>query len=151
MNAINKDPMTCVYSPRNELELVMILSVLEGDGISCFVKNNHFGSLKVGPKIELLNGKWMLVKNENSERAKELIDDYLHAIQVGTEKGISDYSAIEKARIVAEFFLFSWFIPGNSYLLRRQHLFVKIFFFIVILLGVTRFFYVIFLWSLTYQ
>lgn len=149
---MNQDPMTTVYSPKNELELVMILSVLEGDGIGSFVKNNHFGSLKVGPKIDLLNGKWILVENAKSERAKELIDDYLQTVkQVGTDKNNSDYSAIDKARIIAEFFICGWVMPGNSYLLRKPSLFIKLFFFVMIFLGAAQFFYVIYSWSLTYQ
>jgi hypothetical protein len=45
--------MVKVYSPKGEIDLLMIRSFLEGDGISCFIHNDHFGSLRIGPIIEL--------------------------------------------------------------------------------------------------
>ena len=91
------------------------------------------------------------MENEYSERAKELVDDYLQAVQVGNEEDYSDYSAIDKARVVAEFFICSWFMPGNSYYLRKQSLVVKLFFFVMVILGGTQFFYVMSLLFLTYR
>lgn len=144
---MNQDPMTIVYSPKNELELVMILSVLEGDGISCFVKNNHFGSLKVGPKIDLLNGKWILVQNEYSDRAKELIADYLNSVNSEINLNSSDSSAIDKLRIVAEFLICGWFIPGNSYPPRKRFWLPTLFYLLIILLGGTLYYFLFLAWS----
>lgn len=45
--------MKKLYSPNNDSELALIKSILDGEGIPYFVHNDHFGTLKVGPKIEL--------------------------------------------------------------------------------------------------
>jgi Putative prokaryotic signal transducing protein len=49
--------MKKLYSPNNDSELVLIKSILDGEGIQYFVHNDHFGTLKVGPRIELFNAK----------------------------------------------------------------------------------------------
>jgi hypothetical protein len=45
--------MKKVYSPQNEVDLSLIRSFLDGAGIRYFVHNDHFGSLRIGPVIEL--------------------------------------------------------------------------------------------------
>jgi len=70
-----------VYSPRNEAELAIIKSLLNGEGIEFFVRNEHFGSLKVGPWIELFNAKMIFVHTEHYDSARELISDFLEATQ----------------------------------------------------------------------
>ena len=59
--------MKKLYSPNNDSELALIKSILDGEGIQYFVHNDHFGTLKVGPRIELLNAKTIMVAEKHYE------------------------------------------------------------------------------------
>ena len=54
-----------LYSPDNDAELALIKSLLDAEGIHYFVHNDHFGTLRVGPRIELLNTKTIMVAKGN--------------------------------------------------------------------------------------
>ncbi len=49
--------MIKLYSPLSEVDLALIRGILEGDNISFYVHNDHFGSLRIGPAIKLYNAK----------------------------------------------------------------------------------------------
>ncbi len=65
--------MKKLYSPENDAELALIKSIFDGENIQYFVKNDHFGSLKVGPKIDLLNAKTIMVSNHQFDLAYDII------------------------------------------------------------------------------
>ena len=112
--------MKKLYSPNNDSELVLIKSILDGEGIQYFVHNDHFGTLKVGPRIELFNAKTIMVAETHFEKAKEIIDDFLKNIQEPAEKTKSKYSIRDKIRMVIEAILFTWFVPpGNRWNKRK--------------------------------
>src|SRR3989304_4440236 len=97
-----------LYSPNNEVELALLKSILDAEGINYFVRNDKFGSLEIGPKIELLNKKMIMVQDDQYEKAKELLKDYLEnagekSMSVEMICPIDDYG-----RIVSEFLLFGW-------------------------------------------
>lgn len=49
--------MLKLYSPENEVELLILKSIFGSEKIHYYVLNNYFGSIRVGPKIELYNEK----------------------------------------------------------------------------------------------
>jgi hypothetical protein len=106
-------PMIPLYSPNDELELSLIRGLLDAEGIHYFVLNDYFGSMRVGPKIDLINKKTIMVVPEDGDLAKEIISDF-------TQRAIQDkevemqYSAAQKLRMVIEAVLFTWFIPGRK-------------------------------------
>lgn len=104
--------MIKVYSPQSEVDLSIIRSLFEGEGISCFIHNDHFGSLRIGPVIELYNAKTLMVDEEDYDRANELISDYLTKTHHSQEEFISEYSLFDKIRVIIEAILFRWIIPG---------------------------------------
>ena len=63
--------MINLYSPKNELELLFIKSLFEGEKIPYYVQNDHFGSLEIGPRIPLFNAKMIMVHEEDMENAFE--------------------------------------------------------------------------------
>lgn len=73
--------MIKLYKPENEVELSIIKSILESENITYFVHNDHFGSLMIGPQIDLYNARMIMVNEEYYERAKELIADFLNNIR----------------------------------------------------------------------
>ena len=107
--------MKKLYKPENELELSLIKSLFESEGIQYFVHNDHFGSLKIGPQIDLFNAKMLMVPEEQYAKANELLTDYLRNIQEEeTEVFQSQYSLMDKIRMLIEAVIFGWFIPGKK-------------------------------------
>jgi hypothetical protein len=104
--------MIRLYSPRDLGELSLIESILKGESIPYFIHNNHFGSLEVGPQIDIYNKKTIMVAEEDEERAKELISDFIKTTRDETTK-IQPYSWFDKVRIILEALLFTWFMPGR--------------------------------------
>ncbi len=105
--------MKKLYSPQNEAELSVIRSILDGESIHYFVHNDHFGTMRTGPPIELLNVKSIMVIEQHFEQASEILSDYLNNVK--SESFKSEYSLKDKIRMVIETLLFSWFIPGKKW------------------------------------
>jgi len=104
--------MKNLYSPQNDSELAIIRSIFDGEGLYYYIRNDHFGSLKVGPKIDLLNAKMIQVHEEQFELASELISDFLK----NSQKNITNsdkYSLPDKLRMIIETLIFGWFMPGR--------------------------------------
>ena len=112
--------MKKLYSPENDAELVIIRSILDGEGIQYFVHNDHFGTLQVGPPIDLFNLKTIMVSEDQYERAREIVDDFLTKTKDMSIPPPSNYSLIDKIRMVFETLIFSWFIPGNKWKRRKM-------------------------------
>jgi len=104
--------MIKLYSPRDLAELALIESILEGENIPYFIHNDHFGSLEVGPQIDIYNKKTIMINEEYQERAKELISDFVKTTRDDIAK-TQAYSLSDKLRIIFETLLFAWFIPGR--------------------------------------
>src|SRR4030042_3221785 len=107
--------MIKLYSPDNESELALIKSLFEPEEINYYVLNDHFGTMKIGPKIELLNMKTIYVSEEDFDFAKEIVFDFLVNTKNGSEPFKSQYSMSDKIRMVIETVVFSWFIPGKRW------------------------------------
>jgi hypothetical protein len=103
--------MINLYSPRDEIELLFIISILHGEKIPYYVKNDYFGTLQVGPKIPMYNEKIIMVDEENQETAKELISDFLKTTEPENQSADSKYTFRDKIRLILEFFLFGWIMP----------------------------------------
>jgi len=107
--------MIKLYSPDNESELVVIKSLFDAEAIEYFVLNDHFGTLKTGPKIDFFNAKIVYVSEKDCNSAKSILLDFLANIRNGNESVRSRYSIPDKIRMVIEALVFSWFIPGNRW------------------------------------
>ncbi|MDD2319360.1 MAG: DUF2007 domain-containing protein [Geobacteraceae bacterium] len=104
--------MIKIYSPTDELELAMIRGIFDTEGIHYFVHNDHFGSMRVGPQIDLLNKKTIMVSPEDAERAKTIITDLLNRA-LPEETIEKKYTTSQKLRMIFEDIVFGWFIPGR--------------------------------------
>lgn len=110
---IRKERMIKIYSPTDELELAMLRGALDSERIHYFVHNDHFGSMRVGPQIDLLNKKTIMVSPEDAEQAKTIISDLLNR-QLPEEAIEEKYTASQKFRMILETIVFGWFIPGRK-------------------------------------
>jgi len=96
------------------MELVLLKSVLDSEGIKYFVRNDNFGSLEVGPYIGLYNGKMIQVQDDQYKRAKELLSDFVEKIKKSTKKSFAEYSLFDRIRMAVEFLVFGWIMPGKA-------------------------------------
>lgn len=101
------------YSPTDELELSMIRGVFDTEGIHYFVHNDNFGSMQVGPQIDLFNKKTIMVAPEDVARAKEIISSLLE-YQSPEEEIQEQYTISQKLRMIFEAMFFWWFVPGKK-------------------------------------
>jgi len=110
-----RENMINLHSPKDELELSFIKSILDGEGIPYFVFNDHFGSLEIGPSISMVNEKIIMVHEENLESARELISEFFKNAGPEALGASSEYSLIDKIRLVLECLLFGWIMPGRKW------------------------------------
>lgn len=89
----------------------MIRGIFDTEGVSYFVHNDNFGSMRVGPQIDLLNKKTIMVASEDMGRAKEIISNLLGRRLPEEEE---QYSMGQKLRMILETMIFWWFIPGRK-------------------------------------
>ena len=73
--------MTKLLAPRDENELMLITSLLEGDGIDFLVQNEYFGGLYPGLNIFPFNERVILVAEADFDRASLLARDFLESIE----------------------------------------------------------------------
>lgn len=106
--------MVRVYSPHSEMELINLRAILTGAGIPFFVHNDHFGSMQVGPRIELVNVKTLFVPEDRADRARDLIEDYVSL----TARTPTNVSAWHVVRMVLEILLFQWVVPYKPHTAR---------------------------------
>ena len=106
--------MIKIYSPNDEVELSMIRGLLDSEGIRYFVHNDHFGSMEVGPQIELFNKKALMVASVDVDRAKGIITDFLGNQIPEAYEDTSHYSLGQKLRMIFEAVFFWWYIPGKK-------------------------------------
>lgn len=65
-----------ILSPDTEPELLAVVAMLEAHDIPCFVQNAGFSSLYPGPPIGAFNARAIMVPEEKTREAQELIDDF---------------------------------------------------------------------------
>jgi hypothetical protein len=66
-----------LYSPRGEMELLVLRSILDDAGIPFFVRNDTFGSLYQSPYAEAHNRKTICVAQIDRDEASVLVREFL--------------------------------------------------------------------------
>jgi hypothetical protein len=103
-----------LFAPRNAAELALIRGLLDAEKINYYVRNDNFGSMYIGPQIELYNKKMIMVQDDQYEQANDILTDFLDHTEEKDIAPISKYSIFDKVRLVAEFLLFGWVMPGRK-------------------------------------
>ena len=71
--------MVKLLSPRDEAELMVLMSLLEGNGIAFHIQNEFFGGLYPGLNIFPFSERVILVAESDLARASLLAHDFLDA------------------------------------------------------------------------
>ena len=107
--------MKDLYKPDNEVELSLIKSIFDSEGIHYYVLNDNFGSLYIGLQIDLYNSKTVRVHENDFEKAKELLTDFLGKIKEEVSSpNHSKYTFWDQIRIALEAVLFGWIVPRKK-------------------------------------
>jgi len=105
--------MVKIFSPNDEIQLALVKSLLEAEGIPYFVHNDQFGSMQVGIQIELLNRRTVMVAEPFAERARAIVAEFLENSVPEHQETARGYTFREKFRMVFEALVFGWFMPGR--------------------------------------
>jgi hypothetical protein len=102
-----------LFAPRSATELALIRGLLDAEKINYYVRNDNFGSMYIGPQIELYNKKMIMVQDDQYKQANDMLKDFLDHTEDNDNAPLSKYSVFDKVRLVAEFLLFGWVMPGR--------------------------------------
>jgi hypothetical protein len=79
--------MTKLLAPRDENELILLTSLLKGEGIDFLVQNEYFGGLYPGLNIFPFNERVILVAEADLDRASLLARDFIESIEGKPQQG----------------------------------------------------------------
>jgi hypothetical protein len=88
----------------------MVLCLLEAHEIPTFVQSRGFGGLYPGPQMGIYNGRRVMVPSVCAENARDALSVLAKPGEQPTTSRSSSSSG--KLRMMLEFFLFFWFVPG---------------------------------------
>ncbi|MFA6687159.1 MAG: DUF2007 domain-containing protein [Desulfuromonas sp.] len=106
--------MQKIFTPENEIELIMVKGLLEAAQIPFYVQNEHFGGLYIGPQIQHFNQRAIMVAPEYAARSKEIIAEFLatqQQVEPESSAQTGHTSALEKLRLLGEALLCGWIVP----------------------------------------
>ena len=113
-----------LYTPEDDVQLAMLKGIFESEGIHFFVHNDNFGSMRPGIRIALFNNKTIMVHEKDHDRAQEILRNFLGNIketEPAQELGSSNYSFLDKCRMVIEALLFGWVMPGKRWQRKKPY------------------------------
>ena len=114
--------MIKLFTPESDVQLAMLKGIFESEGIHFFVHNDNFGSMRPGIRIALFNKKTIMVQEQDLDRAQEILRNFLGNIEASEpETGPSNYSFLDKCRMVIEAFLFGWVMPGKRWQRKKPY------------------------------
>jgi hypothetical protein len=99
-----------VLRPKNEVELVFATALLDALAIPFFVHNRFFGAFYAVPRIGPYNGRTLFVPDDYHATASEA----LAGIPGRGAYLRSRIAPCDRPRVLAEFMLFGWFVPGAA-------------------------------------
>ena len=100
--------MKKIYSPSSVIELSILKSMLDGENIRYVVENDNLGSLFEGPQISWFNSRSIMVMEEDEERAREIIQDYLDQAENQPDELPEGERAKSKKLNIIAMILFAW-------------------------------------------
>ena len=105
------DDLVPLCRPRSPIELEIVRSLLESEGIDHFVHNEAFGSLYVGPMIPLFNEQIVMVPRSSLRHARALVAE---PPADADEPEDDELTPLEKLRMTLEVFFFGWIVPPSG-------------------------------------
>ena len=116
--------MIKIYTPEDDIQLAMIKGIFESEGIHFYVHNDNFGSMRPGIRIDLYNKKAIMVHEKDIDKAQELLKNFVGNIEKAEPEkthGSSNYSFLDKCRMVVEALFFGWIMPGKRWEQKKKN------------------------------
>jgi len=103
--------MITICHPRDEIEQMFLVSVLESEGIPYFINSQYFGSLYPGVQVPWYNERSIRVPPSCVEKAVEIVEDF-RSTYICTSNNLKTSS---KVRMLIEAIICGWAVPyGNK-------------------------------------
>ena len=102
--------MITVCHPVDEIEQMILISVLEASNVPYFIVGRNFGSLYPGIQIPWYNERSIRVPSEYVEEAQEIIDQ-VRETYVSSSENLTIWS---KLRMFLEVFVFGWVVDAGK-------------------------------------
>jgi len=102
--------MITVCHPVDEIEQMLLISVLEASNVPYFIVGRNFGSLYPGIQIPWYNERSIRVPSEYVEEAQEIIDQ-VRETYVSSSENLTIWS---KLRMFLEVFMFGWIVDAGK-------------------------------------
>ncbi len=99
-------PMVHLYTPRSEIELLLLRSLLDGAGIRHHVRNEAFA---VGPQLALANGKSLYVLEGQFEEAITLLREFQRRTAGVSPAPAAAHTSRDRLRDLLSFLTLGWF------------------------------------------
>lgn len=69
--------MKPIYAPKTESEAAVIASLMQAYGIEYLMQGAAFSTMYPGPLTNSLNAQMLMVRNDQAELAKQLLEEFL--------------------------------------------------------------------------
>lgn len=102
--------LVVVARPQTEAELAVMQCALQASGVYFFVQGSGFGSLLPGPQISAYNTRRIMVPESEASAAREALAPL---VQPDPEASYHWPGLPGILRIIVEFSLFGWCVPGR--------------------------------------
>jgi hypothetical protein len=99
-----------------EYDLAFTLAALAALEIPHYVRNEHFGAMRIGPRIAHFNERWIEIPREHLETVHEALVGRPGRDRLGPRR----WDGATRLRALAELLLFGWFVPGRTSRLRAR-------------------------------
>jgi hypothetical protein len=94
----------------SDVDLAFTVAALEALEVPYHVRNEHFGAMRVGPRIAHFNERWLEIPREHLAAVGEAL-----AARPGRDRlGPRRWNATTRLRTLIELLLFGWFVPGHA-------------------------------------
>jgi len=100
-----------LVSPDSDPEIVAIVAMLEAHGIPCYVRGGGFGGLFPGVQINAYNTRDIMIPEEQTAAALELLKDF-QSRPADPEESVAPRKS-GRLRNLLEILLFGWFVPRS--------------------------------------
>lgn len=96
------------FAPKNEIDLALIRSQLDDEKIRFSIQNEHFGGQYPGAKIPSFNQPYILIWDEDLERAKPILEQFQLS-----DTTPPPMSWLNRLRCWVEALCCGWFVPSK--------------------------------------
>ena len=75
--------MIRLFTPKNGIQLTILKSIFEAEGVPVFIENENVGAIRTGMFMEPFMPRTIMVSEEHYEKAAAIIQSFIDNNQLG--------------------------------------------------------------------